>query len=131
MKRKIKFRGKRMDNGQWLYGSLHVIDTCGKGYTGSAIQVQNGVSRPFSVQVDPESVGQYTGLNDKNGNEIYEGDVCEDTRGFRFVVGWDDDARFLGRGIGAQQEYIRYVGQEPAVKIIGNIYDNPELVKTT
>ena len=120
-----------MDNGTWLYGSLHVIDTCGKGYTGSAIQVQQGVSRPFSVQVDSESVGQFTGLKDKNDKEIFEGDICEDVRGFKFVVVWDDDARFLGRGIGAQQEYIRYVGQEPAVKVIGNIYENPELLVKT
>ncbi|HBG02226.1 MAG TPA: hypothetical protein DDW87_11725, partial [Firmicutes bacterium] len=63
--------------------------------------------------------------------EIYEGDICKDARGFRFVVVWDDNARFLGRGIGAQREYIRYVGQEPAVEVIGNIHDNPELLEVS
>lgn len=72
---------------------------------------------------------QYSGLHDKDGVEIYEGDICEDVRGFRFVVEWDKDARFLGRGIGKQKEYIRYVAQEPAVVVIGNIYENPELLE--
>ena len=73
---------------------------------------------------------QFTGLRDKNGREIYEGDICNDLAVFRFVVIWDEDnARFLGRGIGARKEYIRYVGQEPAVIVIGNIYENPELLK--
>lgn len=69
-------------------------------------------------------VEQYTGLTDKNGKRIFDGDICIDVRGFRFVVEWDsDNARFLGRG----GDYIRYVGQEPAVVVIGNIHDNQEV----
>lgn len=116
--REILFRGKRTDDGKWTAGDLW--------------QNKGTYICPFGtgeiVRIEPSTAGQYTGLCDKNGTKIFEGDVCEDARGFRFAVIWDDDARFLGRGIGKQREYIRYVGQEPVVKIIGNIYDNHDLL---
>jgi hypothetical protein len=73
---------------------------------------------------------QYTGLKDKTGREIYEGDIYEvEYFGWKAVVEWDEDnARFLGFTIGAERKIV-YVGREPQpVKIIGNIYENPELL---
>ena len=52
--RDYEFRGKRLDTGEWIYGFVHVIDTCGHGYTGTAIQQQYGNQRPYSIQVNKE-----------------------------------------------------------------------------
>ena len=71
MKREIKFRGKRLDNGEWVYG-YYV-----KSPTGDRIYWQpfkEATSNTYH-NVDPSTVGQYTGLKDKNGKEIYEGDI--------------------------------------------------------
>ena len=71
---------------------------------------------------------QYTGLNDKNGKEIYEGDIFKTILGWVAVVEWDEiNARFLGFTLERERK-ILYVGREPAVEVIGNIYDNPELL---
>lgn len=123
--REILFRAKRVDNGEWAEGILYND----KSYAAIHDERTCDCWDDFE-EVDPSTVGQYTGLTDKNGKRIFEGDICEDARGFRFAVAWDEDnARFLGRGYGKQQEYARYVGQEPAVMVIGNIHDNPELLE--
>jgi hypothetical protein len=70
---------------------------------------------------------QYTGLNDKRGVEIYDGDIFKDSLGTVAVVEWDEEnARFLGF---TAERKIVYVGREPAVEVIGNIYETPELLQ--
>lgn len=118
MKREIKFRGKRLDNGEWLYGSLVIIS--------DRYYIFNDELRK---EVDPATVGQYTGLKDKIGREIYEGDILEydsygDTCKYAIVFkngcfgliceGDFFDMNTLSNGVKG--------------KVIGNIHDNPELL---
>lgn len=137
--RDILFRGKRVGDGKWVYGNLiqapgyccilereedlHPMDA---PYLDGEIGWVDGKATP----VIPETVGQYTGLLDKNGKEIFEGDV---------VLGKDQLVRELEiRGyIGHQNGSFVIVGDfmthyrwlDYDVEIIGNIHDNPELLE--
>ena len=121
--REIKFRGKRKGNGEWVYGSLVAIDM-----ESVTIWTEDHVAH----LVDPKTVGQYTGLKDKNGKQIYEGDVLINPKGIRgeikyvpehaaFLAYWKHDGEcgydYLDKGILMKCE------------AIGNIHDNTELLK--
>lgn len=121
MNREILFRGKPIDKkfGEWVEGFY--MEDLDNGRVKSFI-----FNTPLQIEVDPETVGQFTGLTDRKGNRIYEGDIFESICGIIAVVEWDKDARFLGF---TSQRRILYVGREPKVEIIGNIHDNTSLLK--
>lgn len=75
MNREIKFRGKRLDNGEWAYGNLQQQVVKNEEWYITSITSPFNEFLNESHIIDPKTVGQYTGLKDKNGKEIYEGDI--------------------------------------------------------
>jgi len=133
--RQIEFRGKRIDNGKWVYGSLY----------GTQIIIENiieyGDSDYFGVnvrnfhKVDPSTIGQFTGLVDKNKVKIYEGDIIELEDRY-VIIEWNKylatydldflryknriDNGFIFKGV-KMLELFRY-------KVIGNIHDKEDSI---
>lgn len=132
MSREILFRGKRIDNGEWVDGFLFEYahgGTCIGHEPLSANDYSEIYSSCYCV-VDPATVGQYTGLTDKRGRKIFEGDILRDDMGWVFEVRWDNDnGRFLGHHSKPRGDtYICYVGRvdkhdKPSTEVIGNIHD--------
>ncbi len=130
MKREILFRGKK-SNGRWVYGSLVVSENINPAIY---YNVSKGVADVLDwCYVSPESIGQYTGLTDKNGVKIFEGDIVTG-QNCRFVVKYDErQAEFVavnstlpkGFGLPMSQTWIN----ETNKIICGNIHDNPGLMK--
>lgn len=138
--REILFRGKRVDNGAWAFGYF-IEDKWGddNGNTIYAI-LQDRVAPDIAelwtpVRVIPETVGQYIGLEDKNGVKIFEGDILTFVKGATrpFRVTWDgicwkmfllDDGRRIKYAY--EIDEIDYMRRS---EIIGNIHDNPELLE--
>lgn len=127
--REILFRGQMKTEKKWIYGNLLQTDS-------STYVIQNYV--PFEgiekYEVIPETVCQYTGLTDKNGKKIFEGDICkyynpEDKDGIAVIR--EDYAEWTS-GIIRQKEImtpIFYLKCSEEWEVIGNIFDNPELLK--
>jgi uncharacterized phage protein (TIGR01671 family) len=131
-----KYRGKRIDNGEWAKGQRLYDEITGKAWIVLSItesQQTEGGLYVYCVEVDPETVGEYTGLPDKNGKEIFEGDIAEVTSCMDEVymaevmfnhMEWE--LCDVDGGISIHDQIIEC---KKMVEIIGNIHDNPELLK--
>lgn len=120
MNREILFRGKRVDNGEWVYGGYYHTNC----YTvvNDYIMQENGKSEG----VMPNTVGQYTGLTDKNGVKIFEGDVVL-KRTYHgkepFPVKFDGGVFCAGIGGGSSTATHRYTLEDKQIEVVGNIYN--------
>lgn len=134
--REILFRGKRADNGEWVYGHPFTCDE----YEFSKIAQMHQCDKHgywSLVNIIHTTLGQYTGLLDKNGVKIFEGDVHE-YFGNHFVVKFghyvDEDTKFelYGwhlDGVRIEHKASLQGDSEMYVNIIGNIHENPELLE--
>ena len=131
--REIKFRGKDIETGEWLYGDL--IQRLGNFpailyqdcYDGKVIYIE--------CAVDKDSVGQYTGSRDKDGKEIYEGDVVQSklkrARKYDEVLQIcfnDSEYEYCGKNEHGSSISLSLLEDYHTVEVIGNIHDNPELI---
>lgn len=82
-------------------------------------------------EVDPETVGQYTGFVDKKGKKIFEGDILSiyNSKAFLFVVEWNNQYVLKCTTNGVSDNILNVIESSEDVEVVGNIYDNPELIK--
>lgn len=148
--REILFRGKRLDNGEWVEGAF-LNDRGGAFYICPAVSdisygdSGNRMRIGCWYKVDHSTVGQYTGLNDKNGNRVFDGDILHIAKisdglgGYyqppldypvNVVVKWDLCA-WMWETLCEDKRYISFPDAwcHYECEVIGNITDNPELLE--
>lgn len=130
--REILFRGKRTINGDWVYGDF--VRGNERKILLDSIFVYDSETQSFNdYEINPSTLGQYTGLTDKNGERIFEGDIA------KVLQGKDKDIAYVGFENGAFMLYPKtgniyertlweYWYNDWDVEVIGNITDNPELL---
>lgn len=136
MNREILFRGKRFGNGEWVEGYFAKYrDFQNKVYTSILQFDKDDFGDAYccgKVPVIPETVGQFTGLRDRNGKAVYEGDIVEDEcTHVLYIIEWDDmNACFsLAKKEFAHTEYVGDIDDVHEMEVISNIHDNPELLE--
>ncbi len=131
--REILFRGKRVDNGEWIQGDIVQFPVHG------VVRIVEQEPSYKDAEVDSDTVGQYTGLTDKNGKKIFEGDIIKIVPDYDysddysiskvysyngvFCVDYHGDD-FDSTALGFLEDYL----PDGDFEVIGNIHDNPELL---
>lgn len=135
MMREILFRGKDSITKRWVYGALvqqqdDLLKE--KAFIISYSNYQFGdFSEAVMHEVDPETVGQYTGFVDKKGKKIFEGDIVSiyNSKAFLFAVEWNNHYILKCTTNGVSDNILNVIESPEDVEVVGNIYDNPELIK--
>ncbi len=130
--RKILFRGKRIVNGEWVYGDYCQPERLGESGDEEHIIIE----RPADggeYYVIPETVGQFTGLTDRNGNKIFEGDIVKYGDTIHEVVFEQRNKTAYFGMVYSEIETLPFGHYQDLrqIEVIGNIYDNPELLNAT
>lgn len=151
--RDIIFRGKRLDNGEWVEGCLAAYDLIAPDYPEDTLNATGEYygQTPYVgfIAVDPDTIGQFTGLCDKNGKKIFEGDIIEADNGhisaivkveygsyrpdmffdlYRNAFGYVPSQNLYGYYLESKNEQMLVV-DSPYMEVIGNKWDNPELLE--
>lgn len=148
--REIIFRGKRVDNGEWVYGAYYKQEHFygDKKEAHCIITTSDVLSNDLWLdyeEVIPETVGQFTGLTDKNGKKIFEGDIIKSTTldtgdeqkavvGFGNFIDENNDDEYIGfyiefDGIKTTITQLAMEEVKDRFEVIGNKWDNPELLR--
>lgn len=144
--REIKFRGKEINTDEWVFG-FYTQGSFIDPNTGKET-VRHIIHADFLHDVEPETIGQYTGLKDRNGKEIYEGDIIysefSDRSNCHCLVGWNEEKVCFGLmdefAFRSKQEGYDFPKFDSLVlwnfrnygtkfEVVGDIHDNPELIK--
>ena len=131
--REILFRGKRADNGEWVEGCGIIATENWVSIFTVIDDIDENSSEVNEIEILPETVGQYTGLTDKNGKKIFEGDIlkgCYDEDNpeeYTVVVVFWDNGWHIQQDNRIPDPLEEYDGR--ICEVIGNIHDNPELPK--
>jgi len=142
--REILFRGKRVDNGEWISGDL-------RHWRNGMVGIHNNALN-FTLVVVPETVGQFTGLRDKNGRRIFEGDILhlwieydnefDPIKKYRAIVEFGNPNAEYNWGFQLNMleitpfnnDILLWIEMEESgafCEVIGNIHDNPELLEVS
>ena len=147
--RDIIFRGKRIDNGEWITGGI--FQQKADGVEDEVVYIIDNSSNDvdWAHRVIPETVGQFTGVADKNGKRVFEGDIFQYEPHFKtekawigivkyrnthdyyracndcgFVIEWQDESIMTTR-----EDLLYWCGDGKSASVIGNVYDDPELLE--
>ena len=123
MNREILFRGKRVDSDEWVYGyTVKGNDKKYQMFIAASIGVGFFTGGIIAYEVIPKTVGQYTGLTDKNGKKIFEGDIVESPNGTQGFIEWQNAECAFLVNIGDDWQTM----DDCPYEVIGNIYDKGE-----
>ena len=137
--RDISYRAKRKDNGEWVEGYLLKVKTLSPSSAKWVEKTLILIQQDEVYEVIPETVGQYTGLTDKNGKKVFEGDIIKDLGGSldgipRVVIWnevWMEFETYLVKShwaYGTNNSRL-WLMRNREIEVIGNIHDNPEMLE--
>ena len=121
------YRGKSKDNDEWVKGFYACFNQNEHRIYSGYAETDCGDYYPDYDSVIPETVGQATGFTDKNGKEIYCGDILKFPSENCYPVWWDADYKAFGSCYYRDFDYL-YQYRTIEIEVVGNIYDNPELL---